>query len=256
MTAKFLIKTLFLGLVLSMSTQMTSYGQTSSVEEVLESIRTEAKQRKPQAESNVSGEYRQFLRQFRAYCYDQDYPYGKWSLNQPRMHGLKFLALSDELPFLEETYPRYSQFWIDTDVVNVRSGPSQQHEIVSETYYGNLEFIYARKGDWVAISPPYKSKHTELNSGWVHMKYLSANRITGQVAPSVLKGKCDFQTYGKLEKEKLFSHAYHTNSLCASVLKYLRHQRLLSGKAHTYWQEYEAWRISQKFPEKYNPQLC
>jgi len=261
MSWRFFIKTILLGLALSISNQSISYGQISSIEELLEGMRTKAEQRKPQTYENVSLEYYRLMHRIMEMCAQPDYPYG-WKLtNTPRMHGLDFLALPDELPFLEGSLPRYSRFWVDTDVLNVRSGPGHQHEIVSKTFYGNLEFVYARKGDWVAISPSFKLKNIVSKPEWVHIKYLSANRIDEQVSQDVLKSKCNFQTYGKLDKDKFYIHPYKTHpypidKLCVSVLKYLRHQRLLSGKAHKYWQDYEAWRKSQKFPEEYNPQSC
>ena len=177
------------------------------------------------------------------------------------MHGSELLAISDDLPFIlkaDQIVAKagqksiYSYFWINADVLNIRSGPGLENEIVSETYYGNRVSIFAKKGDWVAITKGVKYKKTDIKPTWVNLNYLSANKIKQQVDTKVLQGKCSFKTYGELDINKLYSYPDNTYRSCASVLRYFRDQRRLSGKPHNYWQEYEVWRKSQDLPESYN----
>ena len=119
------------------------------------------------------------------------------------MHGDELLAISDDLPFIlkaDQIVAKagqksiYSYFWINADVLNIRSGPGLEHEIVSETYYGNRVSIFAKKGDWVAITKGVKYKNTDVKPTWVHLNYLSADRINQQVDTQVLRDKCSFKT--------------------------------------------------------------
>lgn len=171
------------------------------------------------------------------------------------MHGSEFKIISNDLPFIDfekGQTSRYSQFWVTADVLNVRSGPSLNHAIISETYYGNLVFALAKQGDWVAIRRGNRIDGIDLMPRWVNIKYLSSNRINEQVDSEVLKTKCDFLAHGTYTSTiKDFSVRLSNNfSACSSVRNYLTHQRLL-GTPHSYDKNYQIWRKSQNNPEKY-----
>ena len=240
-------------MIFTITSQPSAFGQVNSLDGFLERIREESKS----VNSKRS-------RKFKQRCLPG--PTTPFFLrSQTKMHGSELLAISDDLPFIlkaDQIVAKagqksiYSYFWINADVLNIRSGPGLEHEIVSETYYGNRVSIFAKKGDWVAITKGAKYKNTDVKPTWVNLNYLSANKIKQQVDTKVLQGKCSFKTYGELDINKLYSYPDNTYRPCASVLRYLRNQRRLSGSPHTYWQEYEVWRKSQVLPESYNYPSC
>ena len=250
MSLKFFIRTILLGLIFSITNQPTAFGQISSVDDLLQRIREDSNSAK------------------RSNRVKHKCSHGSTSPSlgpRTKMHGDELLAISDDLPFIlkaDQIVAKagqksiYSYFWINADVLNIRSGPGLEHEIVSETYYGNRVSIFAKKGDWVAITKGVKYKNTDVKPTWVHLNYLSADRINQQVDTQVLRDKCSFKTYGELDINKLYSYPHNTYRPCVSVLGYLNNQRWLSGTPHTYWQEYEVWRKSQEFPESYNYPSC
>ncbi len=195
-------------------------------------------------------------RAFGQICSISSYPYGR--LNDPRMQGSQFKDISEDLPFIaqNEGTPRYSQFWINTDVVNVRTGPSIEYDIKTKTYFGNLVFAYAKTGDWVAIQPGYSNDDVNIEPQWVHKKYLSSERIHEQVGIEILKKQCSFRQYGESNSEQQ-RHDVQNNILnaCSAVTDYLIQQRLLS-KTHKYYDEYFNWRSAQKTPETYRSLPC
>lgn len=180
-------------------------------------------------------------------------------MDRPQMHGDQFKAIAKDMPFVAKGpgRRRYSQFWINTDVLNIRSGPSLDHDILSETYYGNLVFAYAKKGKWVAIERGFKSEHGEIKQQWVHIDYLSSNRIKEQVDSKVLEKKCSFKYYAYMDYDNFRTLPHGSNRPCAPVLKYLTEQVYLR-RDHEYTASYEVWRKAQKFPEKLNklPKRC
>lgn len=193
-------------------------------------------------------------------CSISHYPYG-WS-NRPIMHGSKLKISSNDLPFIKsEGRKRHSEFWVNADVLNVRSGPSLKHTIISETYYGNLVFAYAKEGEWIAIRSASNLGEIDIQPQWVNIKYLSANRINEQVDTQLLKAKCSFSAYGtypsKINKLPIhdlrqLSNVYDT---CKEVRNYLQHQQLLE-RPHSYVYDYETWRKSQKTPDEYSSPPC
>jgi len=118
---------------------------------------------------------------------------------------------------------------VNTDVLNIRSGPSFTHRIISKTYLGNLVFAYAKKGEWVAIRPEFTSaKHgIYTRPQWVNKNYLTAIHIKGQVDTEVLKGKCSFAAYGtypvkiRERSEKGLSELASAYDACGAVRVYL-----------------------------------
>lgn len=189
-------------------------------------------------------------------CSISEYPYGFMSSDRPKMHGNTFKDISGDVPFTQNkgAGSRYSEFWINANVLNVRSGPGLGHDIITQTYFGNLVFAYAKRGDWVSIRPRGSFQKIEAPSEWVHVNYLSATRISNQVDTDILKSKCSFERYANSGPEG--TNASQDKSMgCKSVLNYLSKQRWLSRK-HTYWQEYEAWRSRQENPETYRPVPC
>lgn len=191
-------------------------------------------------------------------CGVSEYPYGFGGINYPRMHGNHFKDIVEDLPFVSEheSRHRYSQFWISTDVLNVRSGPGLEYEVTSETYYGNLVFAFAKRGDWVAIGKGLTYGNVKIKPQWVNIKYLSAHRIENQVDASILKKKCSFNRNSEIDgKELLHDRQNNIYNACNAVRNYLMHQKLLS-KDHNYYEEYAAWRNSKKFPENYNSLPC
>jgi len=192
-------------------------------------------------------------------CSISHYPYGFVGKNRPRMHGDKFKDIAEDLPFISEGEgkQRYSEFWVAANVLNVRSGPSLNNDIISETYYGNLVFALAKKGDWVAIRRSFTIDDVDVLPQWVHIKYLSSNRIDEQVETKILKAKCSFLAQGTYIKHiKDYSFRLANNyTPCSEVRSYLNHQQLL-GKPHNYVQEYDIWRKSQNDPANYSVFNC
>jgi len=192
-------------------------------------------------------------------CSISHYPYGFVGKNRPKMHGDKFKNITEDLPFIPEGEgkQRYSQFWVKENVLNVRSGPSFNHDIISETYYGNLVFALAKQGDWVAIRRSITIDDIDVLPRWVHIKYLSSNRIDEQVDTQILKAKCNFLAQGTYINniKDLSLRLANTYSPCGSVRSYLNRQQLL-GESHNYVQEYDVWRKSQKDPVKYSVFNC
>ena len=190
-------------------------------------------------------------------------PYNPTGLNHSRMHGDDFKAISYDLPFFPDTAykARYSQFWVKAEVLNVRSGPSLEHEIISETYLGHNVLAFAKAGDWVAISYPRAFGSIKLKPKWVHIGYLSSKPIHERVKIEVLKRKCSFVEYGtysrKLEgsSERSFKQRVNTYDPCKEVGGYLSALRLRSER-HDYEHVYETWRQLQNNPDDYSPPPC
>ena len=185
------------------------------------------------------------------------------------MHGDDFKAISGDLPFIldDERRDHHSQFWVNAEVLNVRSGPSLKHRIISETYYGNHVFAFAKKGQWVAISPELilQQHGVDIRPRWVNMEYLSALQIKKQVNTSVLKNKCSFESYEKyLRKIRGGMSSMSSQELvalqniyepCSAVKGYISQQQLKS-RPHDYIHEYETWRQSHSEPDKYSSPSC
>ena len=192
-------------------------------------------------------------------CGISHYPYGFASSNRPIMNGDDFKAVSTDLPFIseDERKQRYAQFWIAADVLNIRSGPGLDYDIISETYYGNLVFALAKRGDWVAIRRSKIIDGIEILPRWVHVKYLSSSRIQEQVGIEILKAKCDFLEQGTYRNTiNDFSYRLANDySPCGSVSGYLNELQLLR-RPHIYVKQYTVWRKSQKNPAKYSVFNC
>jgi len=174
------------------------------------------------------------------------------------MQGSHFKDISEDLPFVvrNERKPRYSQFWINTDVLNVRTGPGPEYNIKSKTYFGNLVFAYAKTGDWVAIDRGYSYDGVNIKPKWVHIKYLSADRIHKQVGIDVLKKQCSFRQYGESSiEQQLYDVQNNIFNACGAVTNYLAQQKLLS-KTHEYYYDYYNWRSAQENPESYRSLPC
>ena len=193
-------------------------------------------------------------------CSMSHYPYGWLRKNRPLMHGSEFKSVSKYLPFIEaedRKNRRYAEFWVTADVLNIRSGPSIQHKIVSETYFGNLVFALAKQGDWVAIGRGATIEGIEVMPRWVHIEHLSSTSVNEQVDTQLLKRKCEFLVQGAYladVKDLSFrlSNAYNP---CSAIRSYLTHQRLL-GSTHAYEIEYKDWRQSQNNPDDYSRLGC
>ena len=193
-------------------------------------------------------------------CNMSHYPYGWGMMNRPIMHGSEFKSALQDLPFIEAERgksTRYSQFWVTADVLNIRSGPSLEHEVISETYFGNLVFALAKEGNWVAIRSGHTVDDIDVLPRWVHIKYLSSTRINEQVDIELLKRKCSFVAQGTYIKSikdwsVRISNGYHP---CKAISSYLTHQRLL-GSRHAYELEYRKWRQSQSNPDNYSQVGC
>ena len=174
-------------------------------------------------------------------------------LNHTRMHGSILKQTSFDLPFIDEVESKlkYSQLWINTDVLNVRTGPSSKDSIITEVYFGQRVFAYAKKGDWVAILRPVSTENVKWGARWVNIRYLSSQPIKEQVGLKVLKRKCSFKKHRNYNPSKAISDAENKilNS-CSAVRTYLRHQRC-QFTAHPYEKEYENWRRSQTNPDIY-----
>jgi len=198
-------------------------------------------------------------------CYMSNYPYGEGGASSLQIHGTDFEAMDHDIPFLAHSAhkQRYSQFWVNADVLNVRSGPSLTHTVVSETFLGNHVFAYAKKGEWVAIRPGSLSakQGSVVRTHWVNKNYLSATRIEEQVETNVLKGKCSFAAFGtyarniKKVSEKNSKKLANVRDVCSAIRAYLSHQHLLS-QPHAYVHEYETWRKSQNNPNDFSPAAC
>jgi len=147
------------------------------------------------------------------------------------MQGSHFKDISEDLPFVarNERKPRYSQFWINTDVLNVRTGPGREYKIKSKTFFGNLVFAYAK---------------------------LSADSIYKQVGIDVLKKQCSFRQYGESSiEQQLYDVQNNIFNACGAVTNYLNQQRFLS-KTHEYYNDYYKWRSAQENPESYRSLPC
>ena len=182
------------------------------------------------------------------------------------MDGDEFKTISGDLPFIadDEFRPRYSQFWVNADVLNIRSGPTLGSEIISETYFGSYVFAYAKTGEWVAISKAMIAEEFGINTParWVNMKYLSAKHIKEQVNTSVLKNKCSFKAYEaylrKLRGGRSLQKLARRQNIylpCGAVNVYISQQHLKS-RPHDYIHEYETRRQSHSNPDKYSAPFC
>ena len=193
-------------------------------------------------------------------CNMSHYPYGWGMMDRPIMHGSEFKAALQDLPFIEAERgksTRYSQFWVTANVLNIRSGPSLEHKVISETYFGNLVFALAKQGNWVAIRRGHTIDGIDVLPRWVNIKYLSSTRINEQVDIELLKRKCGFVAQGTYTKSikdwsVSISNSYHP---CRAVSSYLTHQRLLNRR-HAYELEYGKWRQSQSNPDNYSQVGC
>jgi len=202
---------------------------------------------------------------FAQICSSSSQPYDVSGLNYSRMHGDDFKATPYDLPFIaaDEHKLKYSQFWVNAEVLNIRSGPGLEYKIISETYFGEHVFAFAKKGQWIAIRPEFISEEHGVNMRpqWVNTKYLSALHIKERVNAEVLKKKCGFEAYGTYHKkinalpERYLRQLGNVYEPCTAVRNYLSNQRL-PDQPHSYVQEYESWRKLQNDPNEYSPPPC
>jgi uncharacterized protein YgiM (DUF1202 family) len=59
---------------------------------------------------------------------------------------------------------------IDTELLNVRSGPSADTSVVGRVSQGSLMLVVERQGDWVKLSDPLRRG---LSEGWVNARFLT-----------------------------------------------------------------------------------
>jgi len=177
-------------------------------------------------------------------------------LNWSLMHGRDLKSSDKDYLFLnqEARRNRYAQFWVDVDVLNIRSGPGLEHEIISETYLGHHVFAFAKQGEWVAVSPPIDTDVFKRDQTWVHLSYLSSTRINDQIDINTLKRKCAFRDMGRKVTANL--NAPPSYSPCASVRNYVWQQNFMMGREHPYSIEYKAWRLEQDNPEEIRQPFC
>lgn len=78
---------------------------------------------------------------------------------------------------------------IDTELLNVRSGPSADNPVVGRVSQGTLMLVVERQGDWVKLSDPLRRG---LAEGWVNARFLTVSapgqqtdtqRTTASAAP-------------------------------------------------------------------------
>lgn len=187
-------------------------------------------------------------------CGISEYPYGFASEGRPITNGGQLLEMRRDLPFIEnDRRNRYSEFWVTAGVLNIRSGPGLQHGVLSQTYFGNHIFVYAKRGDWVAITKDFEHKGQKLPARWINIKFLSPRRITNQVDIEVLKGQCGFEAFGR--RTRVLSFSQNKYDPCFAVYNYLMHQNWLSKK-HVYSKKYEDWRQLQQDPDLYWKPHC
>ena len=61
---------------------------------------------------------------------------------------------------------------IDTELLNVRSGPSADTSVVGRVSQGMLMLVVERRGDWVKLSDPLRRGIAE---GWVNSRFLTVS---------------------------------------------------------------------------------
>lgn len=79
---------------------------------------------------------------------------------------------------------------VDTELLNVRSGPSADTSVVGRVSQGTLMLVVERQGDWVKLSDPLRRG---LAEGWVNSRFLAVlvpsqqtetRRLTAPSAPA------------------------------------------------------------------------
>lgn len=177
-------------------------------------------------------------------------------LNWSLMHGQELKQSGKNYPFLDQEAQRnrYAQFWVDADVLNIRSGPGMEYPIISETYLGHRVFAFAKQGEWVAVSPPIDFDVLKRDPTWVHLDHLSPTRINDQIVINRLKRKCSFQNMGR--KVAVNLNAPPSYSPCDAVQSYLWHQKVIQDREHSYSSEYKAWRLEQDYHEEIRLPFC
>jgi len=172
------------------------------------------------------------------------------------MQSQDFKSSDKDYPFLDQDARRnrYAQFWVDADVLNIRSGPGLEYEILSETYSGGHVFAFAKQGDWVAVSIPISLDGFKRVPRWVHLSHLFPNRIDDQIDINTLKRKCSFQNMGR--KVTVNLNAPPSYSPCVAVGNYVWQQNVMLAQEHPYSIEYKAWRLEQDNPEEYRQPFC
>lgn len=173
-------------------------------------------------------------------CSISHFPYGWSNVNRPEMNGDLFKATTIDIDFKNtETRSQrpYSEYWVEADVLNIRSAPSVSAPILQQTYKGAHYFAFAKKGDWVAISKPITNSDTK----WVHQNYLSARRLQELVSSKILEQRCGFINLAKNYD------IIRTDFKCLSVHQYLSRQALYS-KPHPYQKDFNDWVKNQSDP--------
>lgn len=178
-------------------------------------------------------------------------------LNWSLMQGRDLKNSDKDYPFLDQDARRnrYAQFWVDADVLNIRSGPELNYQIISETYLGDHVFAFAKQGEWVAISHPVNLDEFKRGPRWVHLSHLSADRISSRIESERLQQKCSFHAMGTYKTTTDFT-APETYNTCDALRGYLWHQNVILDREHPYSIEYKAWRLEQDNPEEFRQPFC
>ncbi|UWR48398.1 SH3 domain-containing protein [Phaeobacter inhibens] len=69
---------------------------------------------------------------------------------------------------------------IDTELLNVRSGPGADTAVVGRVSQGTLMLVVERQGDWVKLSDPLRRG---LAEGWVNSRFLTVSATGEQTDP-------------------------------------------------------------------------
>ena len=131
------------------------------------------------------------------------------TLPRPLYRAIDFIKLNENLEFqLDQHY--YAELYVKPKFLNVRNSP-QYGDVVGTTFSGQKIPIYAKSGEWVAISRKFENFENQF---WVHSRYLSPTK-TDRIAENGLLSRC-----GLDEMVRMLDGIERTNG-CKSVQKYL-----------------------------------
>ena len=137
----------------------------------------------------------------------------------------------------DSTSEPLARAWVNTRFLNVRDAPHYGN-INGMVFLGEPVYLFAKTGDWVAISRPVTLSGNEFGQlTWVHKSYLAAYPPNQKITLNALKSKCSFEQMLHSKKDN------KPVTKCNYVLRFVRANSMY-GRHKIYKPAFYEWALS------------
>lgn len=150
-----------------------------------------------------------------------------------------FLKIKGDLPFIQpnptkssdRTWP-LAKLYVSARMLNIRNAPNG--EIIGQTHRGMRVRIYAKRGNWLAITTPRpKSEWSGGTISWVHKSYVTKIKPAAYTYKELIK-------YCPIEDMAAHMIMENNNANCESINGYMKMTQL------SYWLDRKGVKKYQK----------